>query len=199
MSEERNGPVLELDNLRLSIRTAHESRPILAGVQMTIERGEIVGLVGESGSGKSMTAKCILAAPPESAEISGRVLLHGEDVLRASKQRLSALRLTRMSLIFQDPRSFVDPLWKVEDHIGAGLRAAGAGKREVHDIAVDLLRQVEIRDPERVLGQYSWQLSGGMLQRVVIAGALTGKPELLIADEATSALDVTVQAEIVRI
>jgi oligopeptide/dipeptide ABC transporter ATP-binding protein len=182
------------------LRTAQGIRPALIGVDCLINRGEILGLVGESGSGKSMTARTIMRALPKGASTSGEVLLDGEDLVRCPARRLRELRGKRLAMIFQEPRAYVDPLWRVEDHLTEGMRVHEHVSREdARRRAVDLLRQVGIADAQRRLRQYPGELSGGMLQRVMIAGALAGDPDLLIADEATTALDVTTQAEIVRI
>lgn len=174
--------------------------PLLAEVAFSIGRGEIVGLVGESGSGKSMTARCITRSLPAGISVRGEVMLNGRDLGRMSAGELREVRARSLGVIFQDARLAVDPLWTIEDHLTEGLRVHGKLARpEARRRAVDLLKRVGIRDGERRLGQYPGQLSGGMLQRVVIAGALAGEPDLIIADEPTTALDVTTQAEIVAI
>ena len=174
--------------------------PVVDDVSLTVARGEIVGLVGESGSGKSMTARTIVRLLPEQARSTGTILLAGTDLLRLSSRALRSVRAERVAMIFQDPRAHIDPLWTVADHLTEGLRAhkglsRGASRRR----AAELLADVGIADVHRVLAAYPSQLSGGMLQRVMIAGALAGEPELIIADEPTTALDVTIQAEIVAI
>src|SRR6185369_10321338 len=132
-------------------------------------------------------------------EADGEVRLDGEDVLALSERQLRDLRSTKVAMIFQDPRAHVDPLWRIRDHIGEPLRSRGLGDKEVHERSRAMLDSVGIADPDRCLRSYPDQLSGGMLQRVMIAGALVSEPELLIADEPTTALDVTTQAEIIGI
>jgi oligopeptide/dipeptide ABC transporter ATP-binding protein len=159
-----------------------------------------VGLVGESGSGKSMTARAVMSSLPAGIVQRGDVMLDGKNMGRLSAQELRATRARALGVIFQDARLAVDPLWTIEDHITEGMRVhGGLSRQEARARAIDLLRRVGIRDGERRLTQYPGQLSGGMLQRVVIAGALAGDPSLIIADEPTTALDVTTQAEIVAI
>jgi peptide/nickel transport system ATP-binding protein len=192
-------PLLKVQDLTLSVRDSKNILKILTGVNLTVNHGEIHGLVGESGSGKSITARSLLSSFPKNSIVSGHIFFEDEDVLQMSKKELEKYRRTSAAMIFQDPWSSVDPLWKIEDYICAVLRQMGEGKSESYQKAKELLFQVEIKDPELVLKQYPWQLSGGMLQRVVIAGALAGEPRLLIADEATTALDVTIQAEIVKL
>ena len=193
-------PLVELRHVTTRLRTAQGRRAALVDVDCTIDRGEIVGLVGESGSGKSMTARTIIRALPRGATTTGDVLFDGEDMLTCSARRLRELRGQRLAMIFQEPRAYVDPLWRVEDHLTEGMRVHDhVDRATARDRATELLEQVGIDDARRRLRQYPGELSGGMLQRVMIAGALAGDPDLLIADEATTALDVTTQAEIVRI
>lgn len=183
-----------------SLRTANRLAPVIVGLNLAISRGEIVGLVGESGSGKSMTARTIVRALPRGASIDGEVLVDGEDIASAGKARVRELRSSKLAMIFQDPRAAIDPLWKVGDYLTEGMRVHdGLGREQARARALELLADVGIDDGERRLRQYPGELSGGLLQRVMIAGALAGDPDFLIADEATTALDVTTQAEIAKI
>lgn len=189
-------PLLEIRDLNLWVG----SHQILLDVNLTVGRGEILGIVGESGSGKTMTARTILRSLPKTIRAEGQVLLGGEDVLTLTRRRLRQVRARRIGMIFQDPRSHVDPLWTVGDYLTEGMRVTGGLSRaEARTRAIDLLQRVGITDGARRLRQYPDELSGGMLQRVMIAGAIAGDPELLIADEATTSLDVTNQAEVVAI
>jgi oligopeptide/dipeptide ABC transporter ATP-binding protein len=194
-------PLLQLRRVTTRLVTRRGGlAPVLVDVSLSIARGEFVGLVGESGSGKTMTARTILRALPPRATVTGEVLFAGEDVMTLSSRRLRELRAKRLGVIFQDPRSHVDPVWTIGDHVTEGMRVIeGMSQRAARARAAALLRMVGIPDGEQRLRQYPGELSGGMLQRVMIAGALAGEPDLLIADEPTTALDVTTQAEIVAI
>jgi oligopeptide/dipeptide ABC transporter ATP-binding protein len=203
---QQTGPVaalqtlVELRNVTTRLRTRRGLQPAVVDVDCDIHRGEILGLVGESGSGKTMTARTIVRALPPGTTTSGTVMLDGEDILTCKPARLRELRRERMAMIFQEPRAYIDPLWRVEDHLTEGMRVnVHLGRDAARAHAIELLEQVGISDGARRLRQYPGELSGGLLQRVMIAGALAGDPDLLFADEATTALDVTTQAEIVRL
>ncbi len=189
-----------LDLSALGVRVPGGARPVLADVDLTLRPGEVVGLVGESGSGKSVTARAILGLLPRGAEVSGRVTVDGVDVLSAGTDALRRLRSETVAMVFQDPRAGINPLRRIGDYLTESLRlntkvdAASATAR-----ATELLDAVGLPDPERQMRQYPHELSGGMLQRVMIAGALMGRPSLLLCDEPTTALDVTTQAEIMTI
>jgi oligopeptide/dipeptide ABC transporter ATP-binding protein len=173
--------------------------PVLRDVSFSIAEGEIVGLVGESGSGKSMTARTVVRLLPKGSKVTGRVLVGGNEV-PLSGRALRDVRRRRIAMIFQDPRAHIDPLYRTGDHLVEGLRAQGGTTKEgAKNEALVLLASVGIDDPERVFRAYPAEISGGMLQRLMIAGALTADPELIIADEPTTALDVTTQAEIVAL
>jgi len=192
-------PLLRLSDVWLRI-PAVARRPVLAGVDLEVHAGEVVGLVGESGSGKSVTARAVLGLVPRGAQVEGSVTVDGLDVLSASPGRLRRLRSQTAAMVFQDPRAGINPLRRIGDHLTEGARFAQRGDvRAARGRAVELLAAVGLPDPERHLRQFPHELSGGMLQRVMIAGALMGSPRLLLCDEPTTALDVTTQAEIVRI
>jgi peptide/nickel transport system ATP-binding protein len=164
-----------------------------------VGQGEIVGLVGESGSGKTITALSILnLLPPPLRVTAGAIEFDGRDMLKLPPREVEKLRGGRIAMIFQDALRHLNPAFTVGDQIEAVIRAhnPGLSARQVHEQAIALLGQVQIVDPETRLRSYPHQFSGGMAQRVMIAMALSGSPELLLADEPTSALDVTVQAEI---
>jgi len=175
-------------------------RPLLDGVDLTVDRGEVVGLVGESGSGKSLTARAILGLLPAGAEVGGSIEVDGLDVLAAGRDELRRMRSSQVSMVFQDPRAAINPLRRIGDYLTESVRLArGGDAREASARALELLEAVGLPDPRRHLRQFPHELSGGMLQRVMIAGALMGDPSLLLCDEPTTALDVTTQAEIVSI
>jgi peptide/nickel transport system ATP-binding protein len=181
----------------LSLGVGARPVPLLDGVTVRVGRGETVGLVGESGSGKSLTARAALGMLPRGAHATGSVTVGGVGVLTAGRAALRDLRRTRASMIFQDPRAAINPVRRIGDYLTEGLRARGVPARSAAGKALDLLEQVGLRDPAGALRSYPHEFSGGMLQRVVIAGALSIEPELLLADEPTTALDVTTQAEVI--
>ncbi|WP_067811668.1 ABC transporter ATP-binding protein [Actinomadura kijaniata] len=187
--------VLDIAGLRLSVGDV----PLLADVTVRVGRAETVGLVGESGSGKSLTSRAALGMFPRGARVTGHVTAAGVDVLAAGRGALRDLRRTRAAMVFQDPRASINPVRRVGDYLTEGLRASGVPAREAAARALDLLDQVGIRDPGRAVRRHPHEFSGGMLQRVVIAGALAAEPDLLLADEPTTALDVTTQAEVVAL
>jgi len=190
-----------LDIESLSVRLPHlAKRPLLDDISLYVERGEAVGLVGESGSGKSVTARAVQGLMPPKAETGGRVLVDGVDVLTAGRDVVRSLRTTKVSMVFQDPRAGINPLRRIGDFLTESSRLCrGMSQGAATARALELLAAVGLPDPARHLRQHPHELSGGMLQRVMIASALMGEPELLLCDEPTTALDVTTQAEIVAI
>ena len=194
--------MLQVENLVLSITDPDSGAEteILHGNSFALAQGEALGLVGESGSGKSMTLRCILGIEPGGARVSGRIDLDDASLLDADGEDLRRVRANDLALIAQNPHGALNPVLPVGRFLLEGMTDARAMTRsEATSLAVDLLHQVGISDAERVLSSYPHQLSGGLLQRVVIAGALSGSPKLLLADEPTTALDVTTQAEVVAI
>ncbi|MEV5827004.1 ABC transporter ATP-binding protein [Spirillospora sp. NPDC052242] len=191
--------VLDVSGLGLTIGAGARAVPLLADVTVRVAPGETVGLVGESGSGKSLTARAALGMTPRGARATGKIAVAGVDVLTAGRADLRELRRTRVSMVFQDPRASLNPVRRIGDYLTEGLRAGGVPARDAAARALDLLGQVGIRDPRGALRRYPHEFSGGMLQRVVIAGALSTEPALLLADEPTTALDVTTQAEVIAL
>jgi peptide/nickel transport system ATP-binding protein len=192
--------LLDIEGLRTHFFTSRGVVRAVDGVSFAIGAGEIVGLVGESGSGKSMTALSVLGlVRPPGRIVAGRILFQGEDLLQRSESEMRSLRGKRISMIFQDPVSFLDPVFPVGNAIAEALVLhTGLTMKAALAKAVELLHALKVPSPERVVSAYPFQLSGGMCQRVLIATAIASKPDLLIADEATSGLDVTVQASILR-
>ncbi|MER5903131.1 ABC transporter ATP-binding protein [Streptomyces mirabilis] len=191
-----SAPVLSVRDLRISDQAAgHE---IVHGVTFTLTPGKAVGIVGESGSGKTLTCRAALGILPAHFEVTGgSIELDGNDIAALTPARWTALRGATISAVFQDPASYLNPSIRVGPQIAEVIRVKkGLKRREAHRRAIELLRAVHLRDPELVHSQYTYELSGGMLQRVLIAAAIAADPRILIADEATTALDVTVQAEI---
>ncbi|MBS2553745.1 ABC transporter ATP-binding protein [Catenulispora sp. NL8] len=187
---------LHIRGLRVSLPGT--ARPVLDGVDLEVGAGQTVALVGESGSGKTLTSRAALGMLPAGATASGVVEVDGQDVLTMDARALRRLRTTTAAMIFQDPRAGINPVRRVGDFLTEALRTNGAAdKRTARKRALALLDAVGL--PERVLRQYPHELSGGMLQRVMIAASLMADPVLLLADEPTTALDVTTQAEIIAL
>jgi peptide/nickel transport system ATP-binding protein len=189
---------LEIDNLSVEFRTRHGVVQALEGVTLSVARGEIVGVVGESGSGKSVTAYTVMGLNDEAAEITGgRIRMGGIDLLTAQPEALRELRGREMAMIFQSPRTALNPIRKVGKQIeDVLLEHATLPRRDLKKAAIAALARVRIPDPERRAEAYPFELSGGMCQRVMIAMALACTPSVLIADEPTTGLDVTTQAVI---
>ena len=172
------------------------------GVDLSLERGRTLGIVGESGCGKSVTALSIMGLVPQPPGriAGGEVLFEGEDLLQAPARRMRDLRGDKLSMIFQEPMTSLNPAFPAGDQVAeALLRHRKVSPKEARDQAVEMLRKVRIPSPERRARDYPHQLSGGMRQRVMIAMALACDPRLLIADEPTTALDVTIQAQILEL
>jgi oligopeptide/dipeptide ABC transporter ATP-binding protein len=195
----RGEPLLELEALTVRLPVEGSMRPVLQDVSFAIRPGEALGLVGESGSGKSMTARSIDRLLPTGAAVSGRIRFDGRDVMTLSGADLKRFR-GEVAMIFQDPRAHTNPVRRIGDFMTEALRTnAGIPLDEAARRSVALLKSVGIEDGERRLRQYPHELSGGLLQRVMIATALLTQPRLLLADEPTTALDVTTQAEVLAI
>jgi peptide/nickel transport system ATP-binding protein len=190
--------LLEIDGLSAQLPVEGELRTVLHDVSLTIGPGEALGLVGESGSGKSMTARAIGRLLPPGARTSGSVRFDGRDVLALRGGELRRYR-EAVAMIFQDPRAHVNPVRRIGDFMTETLRLKGVARDEAAARAARALRDVGIEDGQRRLGQYPHELSGGLLQRVMIATMLLGEPRLVLADEPTTALDVTTQAEVMAI
>lgn len=188
--------LLDIDDLTLDLP---DGTRLLHGISLTVAPGETVGLVGESGSGKSLTARAVLGLLPERAVLGGTVSVDGRSPLDGG-EALQSIRREDAAMVFQDPRAGINPVRTVGDHVTEALRlTAGWKKDAARARAEQLLAAVRLPSPADHLDQHPYELSGGMLQRVMIAGALTTSPRLLVRDEPTTALDVTTQAEIVQV
>jgi peptide/nickel transport system ATP-binding protein len=196
-------PTLKIDNLRLGFKTYSGLSEVLHGISLHIAKGERVALVGESGSGKSVTARIVLGMLQQmkTARISGTVALDGVNLDTMNPKARHSLRGTKMSMIFQDPTSSLNPVYPIATQFREVLERAEPGITvgKAREKAIAALSDVAINEPERVLESYAFQLSGGMNQRVMIAMALANNPALLLADEPGTALDVTVQAQTLKL
>ncbi len=212
-------PLLDIQDLHLEFKTFDGVSKVLAGVNLTMQRGDVLGLVGETGCGKSMTALAIprLIPMPPGKITQGRVLFNGEDLLMKSPSDIQQFRARHLGMIFQDPTTNLNPLFTIHEQLVDAvlyqrmdakhvpgkwkgfLPSARQIRQDAYQRAVELMQLVGIPDGDRRIEDYPHQFSGGMRQRVLIAMALAGEPDLLIADEPTTALDVTIQAQILRL
>jgi oligopeptide/dipeptide ABC transporter ATP-binding protein len=196
-----NEPVLEVRDLHVQIASRRGIVRAVDGVSFEVPRGGALGLVGESGSGKSMTLRAILGLlPPEARVTSGQVLLDGVDLVKLSGSAFNRLRGPKISMIFQEPMSALNPVMRVGWQIAEGPQVhLGYSRARAAERALELMRRVGIPDPERRFRAYPHEFSGGMRQRVMIAIALSCDPEIILCDEPTTALDVTIQDQILRL
>ena len=192
------GHLLEITDLRVEFPGLHRTVLAVRGASLSVVRGEVMGLVGESGSGKTMTALACLGLVPPPGRVAGSIRLDGNEVVGAAEADNERLRGSVAATIFQNPGKALNPFFKVgrqlRDAIG---RARHIDRRAAERVAVEALATVRVADPEHAMQKYPHQMSGGQLQRVMIAMALACDPKLLIADEPTTALDVTIQAQII--
>jgi peptide/nickel transport system ATP-binding protein len=195
-------PVLLVRDVHVALHGSHHAAvPLLRGVGLSIAPGDVHGLVGESGAGKSMIARSIFGLLPADARVTrGELRFEGRDFVAISERERRPLLGTRITLIPQDPTTSLNPVKRVGEQIGAVLRERlGFGARAARERTVELLAEVAIREPARVVTLYPHEISGGMRQRILIAMAFASKPRLVVADEPTTALDVTVQRQILRL
>ncbi|GAB3615951.1 hypothetical protein GCM10027416_05080 [Okibacterium endophyticum] len=189
---------MSLDVTDLSITI--DGRAVVDGVSFSVQQGERFGIIGSSGSGKSLTALAILGLLPEGAGLTGSIRYEGRELVGRGERELAAMRGNDISIVFQEPRTALNPIRTVGRQMTEPLRIhGGLSRRQAQARAIELARLVSLRDPETVIGRYPHQLSGGQRQRVGIAMALAARPRILIADEPTTALDVTIQAEILSL
>ena len=200
-NEQLNPNVLEVEDLRVRIASKRGVVRAVDGVSFEVPRGEALGLVGESGSGKSMTLKAVLGVLPSEAKVaSGQVRLDGTDLLTLDQHTLNRVRGPKISMIFQEPMSALNPVMRVGPQISEGPRIhLGYSRAQAQERSLELMRRVGIPDPERRYRAYPHEFSGGMRQRVMIAIALSCEPEIILCDEPTTALDVTIQDQILRL
>jgi len=188
--------LLSVQHLSASVRTRTGVRDIIRDVSFTVGRNEVVAIVGESGCGKSITVQAVTRLLGPQVQVSGDVDFDGAHLLGLSEPQLRKIRATRIGTIFQDPMASLNPLLSIGYQLAEAMRGLGTPAAQCRVRALDLLKLVGLSDVERRYSEYPHELSGGMRQRVMIAMALMGSPQLLIADEPTTALDVTIQAQI---
>ncbi len=190
-------PYLSIRELSVSFPARTGTLHAVDNISFELARGEILALVGESGSGKSMTSLAIMKLLPEAAQMSGRIQIEGQDISAFGRRQMEDVRGAKVGMIFQEPMTSLNPVLTIERQMTEGLvRHSKIARRAALATARTCLEDVGISEPDRVLGQYPHQLSGGMRQRVMIAAALALRPGILIADEPTTALDVTVQSQV---
>jgi peptide/nickel transport system ATP-binding protein len=189
--------LLEVRNLHVSFPSPRGQARAVDGLSVNVDTGHTLGLVGESGCGKTLTALSILRLTPPAAGVHGQILFDGVDLLALTEAEMRHIRGNAIAMIFQEPMSALNPVFTVGNQIAEAVRLhQHLSRRAARQQAIEMLRLVEIPEPERRVDEYPHQLSGGMCQRVLIAMALSCHPRLLIADEPTTALDVTIQAQI---
>jgi ABC-type dipeptide/oligopeptide/nickel transport system ATPase component len=191
-------PLLEIRNLAIDFATETGTVQAVRGITLSLDEGETLAIVGESGSGKSVTGLALTRLLPEPPAVyrTGEILLRGENVLKLPPRDLRQIRGKRIAYIFQEPSTSLNPVFTIRNQIAEAIRLHRPEVRDIDKEVIEYLDLVGIVDPAKRLHNYPHQLSGGMQQRVMIAMALSCRPELLVADEPTTALDVTIQAQI---
>ncbi|MGF1554503.1 MAG: ABC transporter ATP-binding protein [Paracoccaceae bacterium] len=194
-----DGVLLDVDGLAVDFASEHGPVRAVDGVSLAARAGRTLAVVGESGCGKSVTSLALMGLLPPSARVTGRALFRGADLTALSAAERRAMRGRDLAMIFQEPMTALNPVYRVGDQIAEGPIRRGMARRAARERALEMLRLVRIPAPEARLDAYPHELSGGMRQRVMIAMALVSEPALLIADEPTTALDVTIQAQILEL
>lgn len=191
--------ILKVENLNVTLTQRKSSKKLVEEVSFEVRPGECLGILGESGSGKSMTVKSVLGLLDKNFQISGRAIFDGQDLLRESKEELRRLRGSRITMVLQNPMTCFDPLYRIGSQMAETFATHTTwSAQEIRSHSLEILAQMRIRNVEEVLEKYPHQLSGGMLQRIMIGIAMALEPELLIADEPTTAIDAITQYEILE-
>lgn len=191
--------VLEVRNLTVQVQTKKGQKTLVDGGNFVVKEGECLGILGESGSGKSMTVKSILGLLDQQFQVEGEAWFFGKDLLSQSKEEVRKLRGKKIAMVLQNPMTCFDPLCKISMQIGETFQThMDWNKQTIYEKSIELLKDMQIRDPEEVMEKYPHQLSGGMLQRIMIGIALSMEPELLVADEPTTAIDAITQYDILK-
>ena len=191
--------ILKVENLNVTLTQRKSSKKLVEEVSFEVHPGECLGILGESGSGKSMTVKSMLGLLDKNFQISGRAIFDGQDLLRESKEELRRLRGSRITMVLQNPMTCFDPLYRIGSQMAETFATHTTwSAQEIRSHSLEILAQMRIRNWEEVLEKYPHQLSGGLLQRIMIGIAMALEPELLIADEPTTAIDAITQYEILE-
>ena len=191
--------ILKVENLNVTLRHRRVSKKLVEDVSFEVHPGECLGILGESGSGKSMTVKSVLGMLDKNFQVSGSAIFDGQDLLKETKEELRRLRGSRITMVLQNPMTCFDPLYRIGNQMAETFATHTSWNvQEIRSRCLEILDQMRIRNGEEVLEKYPHQLSGGMLQRIMIGIAMALQPELLIADEPTTAIDAITQYEILE-
>ena len=191
--------ILKVESLNVTLHHRRASKKLVENVSFEVRPGECLGILGESGSGKSMTVKSVLGLLDKNFQVSGSAIFDGQDLLKESKEELRRLRGSRITMVLQNPMTCFDPLYRIGNQMAETFAThTSRNAQEIRTHSLEILEQMRIRNGEEVLEKYPHQLSGGMLQRIMIGIAMALQPELLIADEPTTAIDAITQYEILE-
>lgn len=191
--------ILKVESLNVTLHHRRASKKLVEDVSFEVRPGECLGILGESGSGKSMTVKSVLGLLDKNFQVSGSAIFDGQDLLKESKEELRRLRGSRITMVLQNPMTCFDPLYRIGNQMAETFATHTSwNAQEIRTRSLEILEQMRIRNGEEVLEKYPHQLSGGMLQRIMIGIAMALQPELLIADEPTTAIDAITQYEILE-